>query len=338
MGRTPTHTTHIARRATGVLTVTLAALMLSACAGDDDDSGPIDAVAEVTAEPNMVPVEQSMADAGLAVEGEAGPGAAEAPADFDIGIVGRDVIVEMHVVLGTDDVERSVSSITARAAALGGGVASSDIRYGSDEPGEGYAVLVVKVPPEGLDRLINGLGDIGTIQSINQSAQDVHDQLVDLDVRIANARQSVANVREFMDRTENLTDLVTLEGELTRRQTELEQLEAQQRNLSDRVALSTVTIEVVPTATIPTEDDEPGTIADAFADGWDAFVGFTRGVVIVIAVLAPFLALALITGGVAWLIIRRKNRPEPPAPATHEDVHDDDGAVSDELVSASREG
>ena len=117
-------------------------------------------------------------------------------------------------------------------------------------------MLVVKVPPQSVDSLLAGLDDTGTVQSINQSAQDVTEQLIDLDVRIDNARQSVANVREFMDRTENLNELVALEGELTRRQTDLEQLEAQQRNLSDRVALSTVTIEVVPTASVPEPIDD----------------------------------------------------------------------------------
>ena len=63
-------------------------------------------------------------------------------------------------------------------------------------------MLVVKVPPDSVDRLLRrARRRTGTVQSINQSAQDVTDQLVDLDVRIANARTSVANVREFMDST-----------------------------------------------------------------------------------------------------------------------------------------
>ena len=127
----------------------------------------------------------------------------------------------------------------ANASALGGGVACSNIDYEDQTDGDndGFAMLVVKVPPEGIDRLLAGLDDTGTVRSISQSAQDVTEQLVDLDVRIGNVWESVANVREFMDRTENLKDLVVLEGELTRRQTDLERLEAQQRNLSDRPAL-----------------------------------------------------------------------------------------------------
>ena len=330
MGRTSTRR---ASRATGALaitfTATLAALLAGCAAGDDDDAGdgrPVDGAFEVTAEP---------ATADMAAAGD-GVGAVT---DFDLGAIGSDVAIEMHVVLGSDDIERSVATITARAAALGGGVASSDVRFGIDggDGRDGHAVLVVKVPPEALDRLIGTLGETGTVRSINQSAEDVHDQLVDLDVRITNARESVANVRDFMGRTENLSDLVTLERELTVRQTELEQLEARPRNLSDRVALSTVTIVILPTGATPAEDDSPDSIGDAFADGWDAFVGLARGIVIVVAVLAPFLAAATILGGLEWAL-RRRRRPDPrPTAGPTGEIADED-AVNDELVSASREG
>ena len=231
---------------------------------------------------------------------------------FDIGVVGRDVIVEMRVVVSSDDIERTVASVMASAATLGGGVASSDVNYGNDAVtgSQGYAVLVVKVPPESVDRLLSGLDDTGTVQSINQSAQDVTEQLVNLDVRIRNARQSVANVREFMDRTENLNELVTLESELTRRQTELEQLEAQQRNLSDRVALSTITIEVVPTASVPEPPAEPEAndgIGDALESGWDAFTALVFGIGFVLAATLPFLVTGLLLALVAWLLVRRRD-------------------------------
>jgi hypothetical protein len=214
-------------------------LALSACSSGSDDSSAIEATAE---EPAAEPAAEEPADGGFATGGDDTAdtsGGSTGDPSIDLGQIGRDVIIEMHLTVSSDDIQRSVSSVSARAAALGGGVASSDVNFGNpaiDGPNSGDAILVVKVPPGAVDDLIAALGDTGTVQSLNQSAQDVTEQLVDLDVRIENARASVANVREFMDRTQNLSELVTLEAELTRRQTELEQLEAQQRNLSDRVA------------------------------------------------------------------------------------------------------
>ncbi len=321
-----------------VTLILIAALALTACGGDDD-AATADVAAEATAEDTSGAMEAASGADFLSTDDTGGAVAADRPEQgeggFDIGVVGRDVIVEMRVVLSSDDIERTVASIMASASTLGGGVASSDVNYGNANSGssnsEGYAVLVVKVPPQSVDRLLSGLDDTGTVQSINQSAQDVTEQLVNLDVRIRNARQSVDNVRGFMESTENLSELVTLEAELTRRQTELEQLEAQQRNIADRVALSTITIEVIPTAAVPEPPaDEDQSIGDAFRSGWDAFLAVLFGLGFVLAATLPFLVSGLLLALVGWAIVRRRNATDRsdrssaplPAPSAHHDTAD----------------
>ncbi len=301
----------------GTALVLTGTLLLAACGGDDDDSGD---TAEATAESlggaesagDFIATDDN-GDAAASEPSDPGAPAAQVDTTFDIGAIGRDVIIEMRVVLSSADIQRTVRSIMASASTLGGGVASSDVNYG--DPGEfgsdGFAVLIVKVPPESVDRLLDGLDDTADVQSINQSAQDVTEQLVNLDVRIRNARQSVDNVREFMERTENLDELVRLEAELTRRQTDLEQLEAQQRNLADRVALSTITIEVIPTAALPESVDDDETIGDALRSGWDAFTAMLFGLGFVIAATLPFVISGLLLALVVWLVVRRRDAARP---------------------------
>lgn len=331
------HTTPHINRPTNRRRALLAAALITAiglagCSTDTDERGSADEAADTEAAATVVedagdgddapeePADEAAADAGAPVSN--GPG-------LDLGVVGRDVIVEMHVLMSSDDIERSVAAVTASAQTLGGGVASSNVSYGDpgDADDRGHAVLVVKVPPESIDRLLSGLDTTGEVRSIEQSSQDVTEQLIDLDVRIENARESVANVRGFMEQTDNLNELVTLEGELTRRQTELEQLEAQQRNLADRVALSTVTVEIVPTDTVPATDDGRDSIADAFANGWEAFGTMMFVIVYALVVLAPFLLLAAIGLAIAALVVRRRNRtgssPEPSVQASADDDVDE---------------
>lgn len=332
MGRhiTPHHI-HARRRSIGVVFAFIA-LGLAACGGDDESAGSEaatatarveaqdaaggdqfidDATAEAAAEATAAEAADVGATAATVPGGDSG---GIDPSAIETGSIGRDLIVEMYVLLSSDDIRRTVSSVTARAAALGGGLASSDVNFGAGQnPAQentGSAVLVVKVPPDQVATMLDGLADTGTVQSIQQSAQDVTEQLVDLQVRIDNARASVASVRDFMTKTTNLTELVTLEAELTRRQTDLEQLEAQQRNLGDRVALATITIEVVPTASVPeppAPDEDPG-IGDAFAKGWNAFVAVLFAFAFVLAVLAPFIVVGAIVGAVVWLLVRTQKR------------------------------
>jgi hypothetical protein len=302
--------THRRRRSLAALVLT-GTVAMAACGGGDDDSAASEATAEESGATPIAeePVNATAAgDVGSFIEGTDDAGIdTDRDGGFDIGVIGRDVIIEMRVVLSSDNIQRSVASIMASASALGGGVASSEVDYGADAGG--FAVLVVKVPPQAVDRLLSGLDDTGEVRSINQSAQDVTEQLVNLDVRIDNARQSVDNVRGFMESTTNLNELVSLEAELTRRQTELEQLEAQQRNISDRVALSTVTIEVIPAADVPEPvvEEDGDSIGDAFRAGWTAFAAVLFGIAFVVAATLPFLILGLVLALVIWSIVRRRD-------------------------------
>ena len=314
MERTNVQPNPVGRLVAGALAVA-GVLALVACFGGDDESAE-SAPATTTAAAALFMEED---DGEFVATGEDGALEQYSSGGFDIGVIGRDVIIEMRVLVSSDNIQRTVASIMANVSGLGGGVAYSNIDYGNQIDGhnDGFAMLVVKVPPEGIDRLLAGLDDTGTVHSISQSAQDVTEQLIDLDVRIRNVRESVANVREFMDLTENLKDLVVLEGEMTRRQTDLERLEAQQRNLSDRVALSTVTIDIVPTGSVGGENSD--TIGDAFSTGWEVFVAVLYRTGFVLAVLAPFLVVAALLALLVRFILRRRRAttgnvpPTPPA-------------------------
>lgn len=342
MGRT--HDTHHIRElrrlaAVGIVTIGL----LAACGGDSDDDASMSAATEA---PSLdagamvetaatMPADRAVAD----TPGAGAPAGQLDPAQIDFGSIGRDVIVELNVQMESDDIARTVASITADAVAAGGGVASSDVSYGTTADDgtpnrDGHAVLVVKVPPAEVGGVVANLAGTGTVRSVNQSAQDVTDQLVDLDVRIANKRESVENVRNMMAQTTDLGQLVSLENELTWRQTELEQLEAQQRNLGDRVALSTITIEVRPTPEpVVAAVDDDDSIGDAFRTGWQTFRDAGIAVVFVVAALSPLLVAAAVVAGVVWAVKRtrgarsaRTRSAEMPAspPAGTPDVDADD--------------
>lgn len=316
----------------------VAVVALTGCSSGDDDAAG-DSFADEPAEAADIAAAEESPDS--RADANAGDGGLAGGTGLDLGTIGRDVIIELRVTMTSDDVGRTVAAITADAAALGGGIASSDVEYGSDDAdgtdGDGsdaHAVLVVKVPPTAVDSMLSRLADTGSVRSVSQSAQDVTDQLVDLETRISNARRSVDSVRGFMERTEDLSELVGLEAELTRRQTDLERLEAQQRNLGDRVALSTITVEVRASAAMPVPTDgDPESIGDALRTGWDAFVTALFTIGFVVAVLLPFLVVAAVVAVGLWLTTRRRNierrtvpEPEPDAAVAGVDDRRDETA------------
>ncbi|MET9952044.1 DUF4349 domain-containing protein [Streptomyces sp. NPDC006339] len=169
--------------------------------------------------------------------------------------------------------------------------------------------IVLRVPQERYDSVLAELAGAGKLLSRTANAKDVTDQVVDVESRIATQRASVARVRALMEKATKLSDVVTLEKELSRRQADLESLLAQQASLKDRTSLATITLHLTePEAKPVAEDDARPGFLDALAGGWGALVGAAAWVLVVLAALAPWLATAAVLYGV-W---RRLIRPRWP--------------------------
>ncbi|MEL6890721.1 MAG: DUF4349 domain-containing protein [Actinomycetota bacterium] len=266
--------------------------------GGDDGFGEFD-VRDDTADAEEAPADEARTG-GLA--------AAElAPADF-----GRDIITEVGLVMATDDVARTVDDVRRLTASNGGAVFASDVSIEpqlDDGTVPGGGRIVVRIPPQDLDRLLGALDGLGGVVRVTQDSEDVTDQLVDLEIRIRQARAGIARIEGILENTTELDDLFAVETELSRRQVELERLLASQRSTEDRVALATLTVDIAyrvdTTPAAPTDDDG---IGDAFESGWSAFLGALFAIGFVLAVLAPFLATAAVVGLFVLLVARHLRR------------------------------
>lgn len=188
--------------------------------------------------------------------------------------------------------------------------------YVSGSDGRGSTITVtLRIPAGSYESVMDRLGGIGKISDIAESTQDVTGQLVDVKSRIASQQASVDRLRALMAKAETIEDVISIESELTRREADLESLEQQQAQLSDAVALSTISV-TVDAITTPAEDEpepepKPEVKHNAFMTGllagWNGLVTVSRAAATVLGGLLPFLIpLALI--GLAVLWIRRSRR------------------------------
>ncbi|KQX55822.1 MULTISPECIES: DUF4349 domain-containing protein [unclassified Streptomyces] len=299
------------RAAAGAALLT-AALVLTGCGASGTDAKS-DGARDLSA---ARPADGSGAGAAESrTGGSAGADAAKAP---EKAAAQQHVIRTASLSVEVGDVTKALAAARTATAGAGGHVENEATQRG----GEGYVTsrVVLRVPQERYDAVLGELAGTGKLLARTADAKDVTGEVVDVTSRIATQRASVARVRALMDRAERLSDVVTLEGELSRRQADLEALLAQQASLKDRTSLATITLELTekrkePQAAAP-EDDRPGFL-DALGGGWDALVGAVSWVVIVLAALAPWLAVAVI----AFVLWRRVIRPRlprraavPPAP------------------------
>ncbi|MFF3322671.1 DUF4349 domain-containing protein [Streptomyces sp. NPDC002889] len=307
----------------------LTSLTLAGCAGSDSSTDAQNAGGAA---------ERAPGDA----KGGAGYGGDEAaagkPADSGAGRGGtpqQPSLAPAHIIRTAEldvevkDAPKALAAARRTAERAGGRVENETTERLDDTHVSSRVVL--RVPQEHYDSVLAELAGAGKLQSRKADAKDVTDQVVDVESRIATQRASVTRVRELMERATKLSDVVTLEGQLSSRQAALESLLAQQAALKDRTTLATITLSLSETEREESgkQDDDPGFL-DALAGGWGALVATLRWITVAIGAVAPFAAVgALLYALWRWLVRRRlPKRPvaaavsvpaAAPAPGTDQD-------------------
>jgi hypothetical protein len=177
-----------------------------------------------------------------------------------------------------------------------------------------YGEITVSVPADRLDRALADLSEIGTVIRRESTSENVQAQYVDTESRVKTMRASVDRVRALMARATDIAQIVVLESELSRRQADLESLEAQLASLKDRVARSPIRVSLTTDTGVLAEDPGTGFLA-GLKGGWKAFTASVVVLLTVVGAVLPFALVAAALGLPLWLVIRRR-RPRTPPTAT----------------------
>lgn len=301
-------TAHTRRLRVGALAL-LAVLALAGCSGSDSsDAGGAGG--------------DSASDGGASSEGGStgnddstgnggGGGTAGEPGTalpLGPGALDRDIVVTAELTVRSVDVQRDADRAAQQATTLGG-LVSGDIRGGTGD--QETADLVLRVPPERVDQLLDALAGLGEEIGRSVRTEDVTTVKADIDSRVQSLQASLDRVRALLADADTITDLVSLERELTTRESDLESLQAQQRALGDQVSLATVTLYLVAQAPEPVE--EATGFLGGLDTGWDAFVSLGRGLLTALGASLPFLVVvALLVGAVTTVSRWRSRRAAAP--------------------------
>jgi predicted small secreted protein len=170
------------------------------------------------------------------------------------------------------DVTAALVRVRAMAVELGGYVGGS--QAGTKDQ---TATLTLRIPADRFDDAIARLhkldGDV-IVEATNE--QDVTSAVVDLEARITNLQASEVQYRALLAKAVKIEDILAVQTRLDDVRGQIEQLQAQHKELAGLADLSTLTVTLVPSALQQQAGSwDPGkTVADAFA----ALVGVAQGV------------------------------------------------------------
>jgi hypothetical protein len=239
--------------------------------------------------------------------GQANPAATLPP-------VGRQIIRSASIALAVSDVKGTVAQAQYFAIEAGG-------YTGTEDAGPDHASLTLQVPESALDSVLDKLARQPGVKvtSRTEQSQDVTNQLVDVRSRIDTQQASVDRVRALLANAASLADIVSIEGELTRREADLESLQQQRAELSGQVAMSAVTVDISRSQPVPAAVVAPRSsgFVGGLTSGWHAFVGALGVLLLIVGAALPFVLLLGIPVGVWWGLRRRKaGRSIPVSSAT----------------------
>ncbi|MGC9538811.1 DUF4349 domain-containing protein [Streptomyces sp. UG1] len=287
------------------------ALALTGCSGAADSGGDSSAAkSEVAPAEAQADAREGASDGSSGSGSGSGSGADKAtPAK----VAPSHIIRTASLTVQVKDVPKALDEARTTTENAGGYI--GDETTTRDGEGRERTRIVLRVPVDRYAEVLAELEGAGKLLERSAKAQDVTDQVVDVESRIKSQRASVARIRELMDRATRLSDVVTLEGELSSRQADLEALLAQQESLKDRTSLATITLSLseTPVKKAAKDDDDPGFL-DALAGGWNAFVTMLRWLAVAFGAVLPF---AVVTALLVllWLKVLRPRLPRRPATA-----------------------
>lgn len=185
----------------------------------------------------------------------------EAGGFADIG--DRRIIKTGEVTIEVADIAASLGRVRALAVELGGYVGGSFLGARDD-----YATLTVRIPADRFDDALTRLRAFdGEVLTEATREEDVTSAIVDLEARLRNLNASEEQYLDLLERTGTVEEILAVQIRLDEVRGQIEQLEAQVKDLSEMADLATLTVSLVPSSLQQaTNTWDPGkTVSDAIA-------------------------------------------------------------------------
>ncbi|UCE27340.1 MAG: DUF4349 domain-containing protein [Candidatus Coatesbacteria bacterium] len=210
------------------------------------------------------------------------------------------VIKTADVTYEVEDVDKATDEVVTVVSKYNAFILDSH-KY-KDEYGFTYSTVTVRIKPEYFEKAIKDLheGVEGDLINEQITGEDVTAEYVDLKARLDNKLEVQRRFNEYLDtQTRSLDDIITVERELERIGEDVERLKGQLRYLENRVALSTITVNVQePSA--PTIPGGKRTFWEDIKWAFRVMFGVIVFLIQAFIILLPFIVIV----AVAFIVIR----------------------------------
>jgi hypothetical protein len=158
---------------------------------------------------------------------------------FEAPMIARTVSLAL-LVKDFDNSRKSLDSLVARHQGY-----SANLSVSNPQGAARSLQASLRIPASELTPALIELKSLGHVESESQNGEEVTQQHADLVARLKNSRETERRLQAILDqRTGKISDVLAVEQEIARVRGEIEQMEAEQKNLEHRVEFATINIEL----------------------------------------------------------------------------------------------
>lgn len=171
----------------------------------------------------------------------------------------------------------------------------------------------LRIPADQRDAAVAEIKKLGRVEFESQTGEEVTSQYVDLEARLANARNTEQRLTDVLrERAGKLADVLAVEQEISRVRGEIEQMETEKKTLTNRVEFLSLEVKVTEDYRAELQvapDSTLGRFRNAAIAGYKSMVDGAVSVVLFLLAYGPSLliwaALLFFPARFAWRRLRR---------------------------------
>lgn len=210
----------------------------------------------------------------------------------------RMVIYNAYISLETSDMQAVLNKIAALAESSGGYVAGSSRTTNGAE-------ITIRVPKDSFRSSIQQIETYGKVLNERSSSEDVTQQYIDLKARLENLQRQEQRLRDILNMTKTVDEVLQVERELERVRGQVESLQGQVNYLERNEEMSLISVSLTappPPFTVPGMDWK-----ETFQTALTGLFVVVRGLIILVVSLLPIAAI----GTAVFYVYRRERRKAP---------------------------
>ena len=236
----------------------------------------------------------------MTYSGNAIPESASVPSQSGSGAssVETKIIQTAYITIEVKDVPGGVETLKNLAAQKGGYISSTNIQNNYNNRLSGS--VIIRIPATEFENTLAEVKSIGTVKTVSTQGRDVTEEYVDLQAQKTSYQNQLAQYNEIMKKAVKVEDVIVIQQQIDRVQTELNRLEGRLKYLNSQIDFSTITINLQEPE--PVGGQSGHNFVSTINDGIAGFFGMIDAIIIIFFTLLPL----IIVGGAAYGIYRWK--------------------------------